>query len=198
MKVGYIRVSSISQDYEAQHKILSDAGCTKIFAEKKSGKLKYLPALEECYEFMREGDVLCIVRIDRLGRDMIAIASFIKRLEDKKVILNSITQSIDTSTPQGKFILMGLAFAAEMELIHTKERVEEARAVGKITGRKKGLSKEAIIKADKAATLYNSKESDGSPSFSITEISKTLHLSRRTLYNYLKYKGVELNRDKAL
>ena len=196
MKVGYIRVSATDQDYESQKLMMEKAGCEKIFHEKHTGrKAKNLEALEQAYEFMREGDEFYILRVDRLARDMIGIPAFIQRLMDKDIKLIVLTQNIDTSKLEGRILLLCFSIAAECEFHFNKERVAEARAVGKLTGRKKGISKEANTTADKAAKLYLARNPSGEYTYTTSEILVECKISKRTLYKYLRLRGIDPNRS---
>ena len=67
-KIGYARVSTISQSLETQINLLKAEGCIKIFSEKVSGKKTNRSKLDECLKYLREDDVLVVTKIDRLGR----------------------------------------------------------------------------------------------------------------------------------
>lgn len=198
MLVGYIRVSARDQDLEAQRKMLEDCGCEKIFSEKHTGRSKTLPALEQAYEYLREGDTLCVIRVDRVARDMFGIPAFIKRLLDKDVHLWAVKQNIDTRTLEGRILIIAHSAFSEAEYFYRQERIEEARAVGRVGGRKKGLSKEAKIIAEKVADLYIAKDETGQPVYTISQIEKACGISKRTVYKYLKYKGVPTERESPI
>lgn len=86
MYVGYIRVSTSSHNLENQIYQLKAVGCEKIFSQKKPGKNE-----ADCREFnimmnfIREGDILFITKLDRLARSVVDLQNIAKFLEDKHV-----------------------------------------------------------------------------------------------------------------
>lgn len=195
MLIGYIRVSTKDQDFEAQRLILTEAGCEKIFSEKISGRVKTLPVLEEAFNYCRPGDTLCVTRVDRLARDTFGIPAFIKRLLDKDVHVNCISQNIDTQTIGGRVLITVFSAFAEAEHNLRRERINDARKAGRLTGRKKGLSHEAQTKAKKVGKMYQARNPDGSLSYSVTDIMKESGISRQTVYNYLEHEGIPKDRE---
>ena len=108
MNVGYARVSTSSQNLENQIDQLKDAGCVKIFSEKKSGKNKAdRKQFNFMMDFVREGDILFITKLNRLARSVIDL------------------QNIDTTTPAGRLLFTILGAIAEFERDIINERVKE-------------------------------------------------------------------------
>jgi len=139
--VGYARVSTTSQNYELQIEALKKSGCNKIFAEKKSGSsTQSRTQLEECLNYLREGDTLVITRIDRLARSLRDLQNLVYDLKHKGIELKATEQPIDTSSAAGKAFLDMLGVFAEFETNLRKERqlegIEKAKADGKYKGRK--------------------------------------------------------------
>jgi len=86
MKVGYARVSSTGQNLETQIEILKKAGCEKIFQEKKSGTaINNRVELQNALEFVREGDIFMVTRLDRFARSNRDLYKIISILDKKKV-----------------------------------------------------------------------------------------------------------------
>jgi len=144
MRVGYARVSTREQHIDAQVGRLAD--CERVFFEKESGGKAARARLEECLNFVREGDTLVTTRLDRLARSVAHLCAIAETLEHKGVALVVIDQAIDTTTPTGKLLFHLLAAIAEFELSIRKEQqragIAHARSMGKSTGRPCRLNQE--------------------------------------------------------
>jgi DNA invertase Pin-like site-specific DNA recombinase len=139
--IGYARVSSTGQSLEIQLETLREAGCDKMFAEKRSGrKAADREQLALALEFIREGDTLIVTRLDRLARSVIDLHQIIARVAEKGAAFRVLQQAgIDTSTSTGKLTLAVLAAVAEFEADIRAERqkdgIEAAKARGVYRGR---------------------------------------------------------------
>ncbi|MCX6216513.1 recombinase family protein [Spirosoma sp.] len=190
MIIGYGRVSTTDQNLNLQLDALSKAGCERIFSEKFTGKTKDRPELNKLMEHLRAGDVLIVWRLDRLGRSTTDLIELVNTFEKKGVIFKSLTENIDTASATGRLFFTFFAAMAEFERNLIRERtnagLQSARARGRVGGRKPGLSQDAQIKAAAAKTLYESGNTG-------TQICKMLGIgSKRTLYSYLRAKGVRV------
>ena len=98
MLVGYARVSSVGQSLELQSEALSEAGCEKVFAEKRSGSsTTQRSELLAVLDFVREGDTLVVTRLDRLARSVADLFKIIEQLAAKQVAFRCLQQSgVDT------------------------------------------------------------------------------------------------------
>ena len=150
MIVGYARVSSNSQSLEVQHEQLEAAGCEKIFAEKRSGRsVEGRDALADALDFVREGDVLAVTRLDRLARSVVDLHRLIERLAANGCGFRVLQQSgIDTTTSTGKLTLSILGAVAEFEADTRKDRqrdgIDRAKANGVYRGRKPSIDTNRI------------------------------------------------------
>lgn len=141
MIVGYARVSSSSQSLEVQHEQLNAVGCDKIFSEKRSGRmLDGRDALADAIDFVRDGDILAVTRLDRLARSVVDLHRIIERLAAKACGFQVLQQSgIDTTTSAGKLTLSILGAVAEFEADIRRDRqrdgIERAKANGVYRGR---------------------------------------------------------------
>lgn len=146
MLVGYARVSSAGQSLDIQLEALKDAGCEKVFSEKRSGtSAGARDALQEALDFVREGDTLVATRLDRLARSSNDLHNIIARLTDKKVKFRCLQQSgVDTDSGMGKLVLAILGAVAEFETDIRRERqregIERAKAEGVYKGRKPSVN----------------------------------------------------------
>ena len=141
MIVGYARTSTADQiaGFDAQIQELKAAGCQKMFQEQVSSVGKRAQ-LEAVLEYVREGDVLVVTKLDRLARSMADLMVMIQTLDHKAVGLRVLNLGMDTHTPTGKLMLTMLGgvaqFEREMMLERQREGVARAKAAGKYKGRK--------------------------------------------------------------
>lgn len=165
MKIGYARVSTLSQPLENQIEALQTAGCEKIFSEKKSGKAaESRQELHRAIEFGREGDTFTVTRLDRLARSTPDLHRIAQELQRKGVELVVLHQQIDTGTPTGRLLFSMLGAIAEFERDLINERAAEGRKKaqerGVKFGRKQTLDDGQMnaLQADIDADLPISKE----------------------------------------
>jgi len=190
MKIGYARVSTRDQTPALQVDAFKAAGCERIYQEVASGAKTARPALEELLGQLRAGDVLVIWKLDRLGRSLRHLVELVGNLMERKVGLLSLNDPIDTTSAQGRLVFNLFASLAEFERELIRERTQAglkaARARGRVGGRPKGLSSQAEATALAAETLYRERK------LSVSAIAQKLHLSKSTLYSYLRHRGVEI------
>ena len=176
--VGYGRVSSTGQTLEVQAEQLRAAGCTKLFEEKVSGTSQQgRVQLAAALDYVRDGDIFVVTRLDRLARSMSDLRDIIDRLQAKGVEFKAIQQgAIDTSTSGGRLMLNMLAAVAEFETDLRKERQMEGIQKAKLEGRYRG--RPASIDAGEIAKL----KADG---LGPTAIAKRLGVGRASVYRLL-------------
>jgi len=194
MNIGYARVSTKEQNLDLQKDALAKAGCIEIFEEKVSGAGKERPQLEKLVEQLRVGDILTVWKLDRLGRSIKDLIQLVNKIQDKGAELKSLNDHIDTTTPHGKLTFHMFAALAEFEKDIIRERtlagLATARARGRVGGRPKGLSQKAEHIAIIAQRLYEEGQK------TITEICDELSISRATLYNYLRHRGIDIGQHR--
>lgn len=192
MKIGYARVSTKEQSLNLQKDALKKAGCEKIYSEHISGTNANRPQLQEMIQHLRQGDIVLVWKLDRLGRSLRDLVNLISSFQDSGVEFKSLQDNIDTTTPTGKLAFHLFAALAEFERdiisSRTKAGLDAARARGRKGGRPKGLSKKAQDKARLAESLYLEKER------SISEICNHLDISKPTLYRYLRSRNVTIGK----
>lgn len=190
MKIGYARVSTRDQKPDLQVDALKAAGCERVYQDVASGAKTARPALDELLGQLRAGDVLVIWKLDRMGRSLQHLVELVSRLMEQKVGLLSLNDPIDTTSAQGRFVFNLFASLAEFERELIRERTQAgltaARARGRVGGRPKGLSPQAEATALAADTLYRERK------LSVAAIAQKLHVSKSTLYSYLRHRGVEI------
>jgi len=190
MKIGYARVSTQYQKLELQIDALEQECCERIYQEKKSGKNKERPELEQMLAHLRPGDIVVVWKLDRLGRSLKDLVSLMDEFRSKGVEFVSLKDGINTTTITGRFtfnIFASLSeFIRELIVENTIAGMTAARARGKKGGRPAGLSPAAMEKAKKAARLHGA-------GLSAREIMSSLNIkSSATLYKYLKYAGAQV------
>jgi len=190
MKFGYCRVSTREQNLDLQFDALNKEGCNEIFQDQVSGVKADRPQLSKLLERLRAGDTLVVWKLDRLGRSLTDLVKLVNELNQKQVGLKSLSDPIDTTTSQGRFVFNIFASLAELERDIIVERtlagLEAARSRGRQGGRPRGLSQEAENKALAAESLYRERK------LSTRQIAKRLRISTSTLYDYLRHRSVKI------
>lgn len=176
--IGYAWVSTIDQNLSLQKATLRAAGCKVVRAEKHSGATtasrKQLRAI---LEFLHNGDVLIVTRIDRLARSIDDLQNIVRTIKAKGASLKVTEQPIDTSTAAGKSFLDMLGVFAEFETNLRKERQHEGIAKAKAEGRYKG--RPTSIDVSKVHEL----KAQGK---GVTDIAKEMKIARASVYRALK------------
>ena len=181
-KIGYIRVSTQEQETARQEELMKSLAVDKIFCEKISGKNTNRPEFKKMLDYVREGDVLYIESISRLSRSVRDLLSIVDILSSKGVEIVSAKEIIDTTTPQGRFVLSVFAALAEREREQPLQRQKEGIAIAKGQGKYKGRQP-MEIDSDLFKRYYKkwvNKE------ITAVEFQKALKISRSTLYRRLK------------
>lgn len=183
MLVGYARVSSVGQSLEVQLDQLRDAGCEKLFAEKKSGRsAKDRPELQEALSYVRERDTLVVTRIDRLARSVGDLQDIVGALKVKGAGLKATEQSVDTSSAAGKAFLDMLGVFAEFEASLRAERqrdgIEKAKERGVYKGRPPKLDPAQVLELHRLGVRP-------------VDIARQLGIGRASVYRALPPKGAE-------
>jgi DNA invertase Pin-like site-specific DNA recombinase len=141
MRVGYARTSTLDQQarFEAQLRELTAAGCEKVFQEQVSSVGKR-EQLEAALEFVRDGDILSVTRLDRLARSTQHLLEIVERIKRKGANLQILGLGIDMSTATGQliFTIIGAiaCFEREMMLERQREGIAKAKAENRYKGRK--------------------------------------------------------------
>nr|WP_260733871.1 recombinase family protein [Moraxella osloensis] len=138
--IGYARVSTSEgkQLLDRQVDALKEIGCERIFEDKASGSNSQRKGLDDCLNYLRKGDVLVVLDLDRLGRLASELIKLIDELAEKDIGFKAINSPMDTTTPAGRAFLQIQAAFAEMERNIIRQRVKEGIAAARARGRKGG------------------------------------------------------------
>lgn len=140
MKIGYVRCSTAEQNEARQLKMMQEQYAEKLFIDKASGKNTDRQAFKEMMAFVRTEDIVIVESISRIARNTRDLLSVISDLTEKGVEFISLKENIDTTTPQGRFMLTVFGALAELEreniLERQREGIEIAKSEGKYKGRK--------------------------------------------------------------
>ena len=191
MLIGYARISKAdgSQSLDLQRDALLAAGVAedRIYTDRASGKKDERPGLEACLKALREGDVLVIWKLDRLGRSLHHLVKTVTGLSDCGIGLKVLTgqgAQIDTTTAAGRLSFGIFAALAEFESELIRERtmagLQAARARGRKGGRKFALTKAQVRMAQVAMASRDA---------SVSELCKELGVHPVTLYRYVDPSG---------
>ena len=179
MLIRYARVSTTDQNLSLQKDALQKAGCERIYEDELSGIKDNRPGLNKALEMLRENDTLIVWKLDRLGRSVKSLIELVTDLNSKTIHFKSLTDSIDTSTPSGRFFFHVMASLAQMEreLIteRTKAGLDAAKKLGRVGGRKRKMTYSKLANAKKLL------ESGALPK----DVAKDLGVSIVTLYRWI-------------
>jgi DNA invertase Pin-like site-specific DNA recombinase len=171
---GYARVSTTDQSLETQIERLTSAGCKLVRREKMSGKTTNgRTELQVLMDFIDPGDVLMVVKLDRLGRNTRDVLNLVHELDQKGASLRVLEPAVDTDGPMGKMIVTVLGMVAEMELGFIKERQAAGIAKAKAAGVYKG--RPPSVDRDKIADLK-------AQGFGPSQIARKLGIGRASVY----------------
>ena len=191
MLIGYARVSkadgSQSLDLQRDALIAASVGEDQIYSDRASGKNDERPGLEACLKALRDGDVLVIWKLDRMGRSLHHLVKTVAWLSERRVGLKVLTgqgAQIDTTTAHGRLSFGIFASLAEFESELIRERtmagLAAARARGRKGGRKFALTKAQLRMAQAAMANRDT---------SVSELCKELKIKPVTLYRYVDPEG---------
>lgn len=186
MKVFYARVSTVEQNEARQLALAESIGAEKVFLDKQSGKNTDRPGLKEMLAFVREGDTLMVESISRLARSTRDLLAIVDELTSKGVAFVSQKESIDTSTPQGKFMLTVFAAMAELERANIRQRQAEGIAIAQAEGRYKGRPRIKIDDEKEFKTLVRKVKAG---EMTATAAMKKLNMKPNTFYRRMKEAG---------
>jgi DNA invertase Pin-like site-specific DNA recombinase len=186
VELGYARVSTAKQDLERQIEALAEAGVARerIYLDKKSGATVDRPGLRAVLDFARDGDVIVVHTLDRLGRTVRDTLNLIHELAERGVGIRNLADPIrvDSSRPDdpmAQLAVVLLALFAQMERTYMLERAAHARSVAAAKGRRVGRP----ILVDQAKLEWASHLRE--TGHTIAEIVEKTGIPRTSLYRHL-------------
>ena len=192
MLIGYARVSDPSQNPALQVDALRQAGCEHIYIETASGTRTDRPELAKALALAQKGSTIVVWRLDRWARSLRHLIDLTEELNRRGIALRSLTESIDTASPSGRFLtsILGALGQMEVELIRarTSAGLQAARARGRIGGRPPALD-EGKVRAARAML--------GSGTMTVSEVARQLGCASSTLYRHVPGGRSSVNRVEA-
>jgi DNA invertase Pin-like site-specific DNA recombinase len=177
MLLGFARCSTEGQDHALQIDALRKAGVERVYEETASGLKSDRPVLQRMVEEARAGDVIVVYSLSRIGRSIRHLLDLVLDLDARQIGLKSLTETIDTTTAQGRFVftLFSALNQFEVELLRERTRagLEAARARGRTGGRPRSLVGQ---KVEVARTLLSTGE------MTVGEIAQQMGVSIGTIY----------------
>ena len=180
IKIGYIRVSTQEQNTLRQEVLMEQLGVDQIYIDRSSGKNANRPELKTMLEFVRKGDVVIVESISRFARNTKDLLELVEQLTAKGVEFISQKESIDTSTPTGKFMLTIFGAVAELEREYILQRQREGIAIAKEQGKYTGRPMKTPPDFEKIVRQWRQGE------MTAIEARKRLGISKATFYRRLQ------------
>jgi DNA invertase Pin-like site-specific DNA recombinase len=179
-RVGYVRVSSVSQSLEQQQDALVAAGCCVVFGDHGvSGAVRDRAGLDSALADLQHGDALVVVALDRLGRDLGDLLRIVEQLRERGVHLIALRENIDTTTAVGTMLLGVFGALAQYERALVAERTAVRLAAKKVRGERVGRKPVMTPSQVRDARVLSA---EGRSS---TQVARTFGIGRATLYRHL-------------
>jgi DNA invertase Pin-like site-specific DNA recombinase len=186
MELGYARVSTAKQDLDRQIEALAEVGLARerIYVDKKSGATVERPGLRAVLAYAREGDVIVVHTLDRLGRTVRDTLNLIHELSERGIGVRNLADPIKvdssrTDDPMAQLAVVLLALFAQMERTYAMERAAHARAVATAKGRRVG--RPVLVDQAKVEWAAHLRESG----HTMGEIVERTGIPRTSLYRHL-------------
>jgi DNA invertase Pin-like site-specific DNA recombinase len=183
MLVGYMRVSTDGdrQVLDLQRDALVSAGVDErhLFEDRVSGNRTDRAGLAKALAFARAGDCLVVWKLDRLGRSLPHLLTTVNGLKERGIAFRSLTEQMDTTTPQGELLFHVFGALAQFERSLTQERVRAGLAAARRRGRRGG--RPTMIDAEKLATIIGALNGGATKA----GVCRTFSIKRSTLIDSL-------------
>ena len=178
-RIGYARVSNVGQNLDSQLDALNEAGRWKIFSDKMIGSRMDRPGWDSLMSYVHSGDTLVVTELSRMTRSLLNLLETAKELEERKVELVSLRESIDTRTATGRCFLSMMGAIHQMKRELRAERAAAGRASAKARGKSGGRPRTDVSKLENARILYEKTQKTAS------EVCDIAGVGRRTFFTYL-------------
>ena len=180
MTVGYARVPAAGRDPVCQIQALRECGCERIFTDRCSGRRQGSPQLDAALGSLRIDDTLVVWRFDRLARSLRHLVALAGELERRRCRLVSLTESIDTGSPDGETVFAVFGAMARLEADLRRERTANAHRVARATGRR--LGRPSCF--HDSANVRTAQALLSDPTIPAAEVARRFGISRNTLYRW--------------
>lgn len=189
-RYGYMRISTneSKQSFLRQEQQLKDAGCEKIFSDTESGSKANRKGLNELLETVQTGDCVVTVEFSRIARSVQQLITIAEDLANRGVDYISLTENINTTSPEGKLFYSIIAAFSEFELNMIRTRTQQGLSAARKKGRVGGRPRTDPAKLNAAVAAYVADE------LSVSEIAKATGVSSSTLYRELEKRGIDRNK----
>lgn len=183
--VGYARTSTTRQDLgiEVQLEAFKYFKPKRIFKEQISGRKENRAQLALALQALKEGDTLLIYKLDRLSRSTRQLVNLMAELNNKGIHLKSISDGLDTSTANGRFMFTIMSGMAELEAEMISSRTKDALAK---TDKKLGRPMIKKAKEKKVIHLYSN------TNLTVKDIATRVKCCSKTVYAILKRNEIKL------
>ena len=116
--IGYARVSTDGQDTALQLDALNAAGCVQIYEDRVSGSMRNRPGLDRMLAEIKEGNVLVVWKLDRLGRSLAHLIEIVSQLAERDIGFRSLSDAIDTTNAGGRLVFHLMGSLAAVSYTH--------------------------------------------------------------------------------
>lgn len=180
MRIGYARVSTQDQNLDRQRDLLRRDGCERIYEEKVSGARSDRPELGRMLDALREGDVVVVAELSRLGRSVRDLFAIVGRIDEIGAQIKSLNEPwLDTTTPHGRLLFTFFSGISEFERDLIRQRTNEGLAAARARGHFGGHPTLDAKRVKLALKMYDSR------ACTVAEITKATGVSKSALYRYL-------------
>ena len=173
LKIGYIRVSTQEQNTIRQEVLMESLGVDQVYVDRMSGKNTDRPELKKMMQFVRQGDTVIVESISRFARNTSDLLELVEQLTGKGVEFVSKKESIDTTTPAGKFMLTIFGAVSELERDYLLQRQSEGIAQAKQAGKYKGRKPKELPELDRVIAQWKRGEITAASAMKKLGISKS-------------------------